>query len=99
MKYERVLLSLLCTLAFFLFSACSLSDGLDQKAPSRPTMRTDFDVLVTRDGQAVSDARTGLTTKSAVDADNGIATMDPDIPFGLVAIDSSTIGWFWIIIR
>ena len=87
MKHERVLLQLLCLCTLFLLPACSLSDGLEQSAPSRNAGRTDFDVLVTRDGQVISDERTGIMTKSAVDTDTGIATMDSDIPFGLVAID------------
>ncbi len=47
----------------------------------------DFDILVTRDGKVISDERSGIMTRSAVDESNKIATMDADIPFGLVGID------------
>ena len=46
-----------------------------------------FDILVTRDGKVVTDERTGIMTRSAVDESHKHATMDSDIPFGLVGID------------
>ena len=51
--------------------------------------KMDFDILVTRDGQVLDTNAEGLRTKSDVsyDTDNMIATMDTDIPFGLIAID------------
>ena len=55
--------------------------GKDQK------QNIDFDIMVTREGKVVERARSGRMTKSLVEDNDNIATMDTDIPFGLVAID------------
>lgn len=63
---------------------------LDNDTPSaaEPTKkRIDFDVTVTRDGKVVTRGQTGLT-KSAVDEGDQAATLDKDIPFGLIGIDA-----------
>lgn len=54
--------------------------------------KMDFDILVTRDGELVQKGRSGIMTRAAdnaeaVDTGNKIATMDTDIPFGLIGID------------
>lgn len=47
-----------------------------------------FDISVTREGQAVPAHRRGATTKaSSVSTAENLATMDADIPFGLIGID------------
>jgi len=57
-----------------------------------------FDITVTREGESVASHRTGITTRSTVGNSNSgsgayasvgssLATMDADIPFGLVGID------------
>lgn len=64
-----------------------MSDDLNVSEPRQSKQKMDFDILVTRDGKVISDERTGIMTKAGVDEDNKIATMDQDIPFGLVGID------------
>lgn len=53
------------------------------------TKKVGFDISVTREGQAIDDHRRGVMTKSGEYDENAnmIATMDKDIPFGLVGID------------
>ena len=56
--------------------------------PESKSQKVGFKISVTRDGQAIDDRRQGIMTKGAYDvASNKIATMDKDIPFGLVGID------------
>ena len=57
-------------------AACS---AMDDDSPSLKNRRMNFDISVTRDG-------TPLTRSGAEESDK-LATMDEDIPFGLVAID------------
>lgn len=61
----------------------------DLDAPGKPQQKQiDFSVTVTRDGQVVSRDRSGLTRSGSADAsDQDIATLDGDIPFGLIGID------------
>ena len=49
--------------------------------------KVDFDILVTRDGEVVSRERSGVMTRGEVDLGDKLATMDKDIPFGLIGID------------
>ena len=69
-----------------LFSCTKLDDGPVMEPQSRQK-RMDFDILVTRDGEVIEKGRTGVMTRSDVDADDKLATMDTDIPFGLIGID------------
>ena len=46
-----------------------------------------FDIMVTRDGKVINQARTGRMTKSMVETEDNVATMNSDIPFGLIGID------------
>lgn len=49
--------------------------------------KMNFDIMVTREGKVVNRARTGMMTKSLVETEDKMATMDSGIPFGLVGID------------
>lgn len=69
--------------------ACVKMDN-DVPTPQEPTkQRIDFDITVTRDGKVVTRNTSGLT-KSAVDEGDQAATMDKDIPFGLIGIDAES---------
>lgn len=49
-----------------------------------------FDIKVTREGESISKGRRGIMTKggpTGYDSSDALATMDADIPFGLVGID------------
>ena len=55
--------------------------------------KIDFDVMVTRDGKVVTKAGSGVMMTKAGEsysASDNIATMDTDIPFGLIGIDAET---------
>lgn len=87
MKHRLIPIIILHALAVALLAACSLSDGLDVQNPDKQSQNVKFDILVTRDGQVISSDRTGVMTRSSVSESTKIATMDTDIPFGLVGID------------
>ena len=62
--------------------------GLNQKQSSGTNVG--FNIKVTREGEEISQQRRGIMTKGdapSVDSRQNLATMDPDIPFGLVGID------------
>lgn len=60
-------------------TACVMMDDDTAKDPSAKNMRMRFDISVTRDGKPL--------TRTDVDSGDKLATMNEDIPFGLVAID------------
>lgn len=68
-------------------SACNKVDDLPGMPESKNSSKKkmDFDIMVTRDGQLIEQGR--VMTKSNVDTDTKLATMDTDLPFGLVGID------------
>lgn len=69
-------------------SSCAKIDDVpsfEDKSSSKSKM--DFDIMVTREGKVVDKARSGIMTKAAVDDADKIATMNSDIPFGLIGID------------
>ena len=72
--------------------ACNKLDDLPTmpgSTPAGPTQqKINFDVLVTRDGQVVRKSGMGVT-KAGADVSQGdqAATLDSDIPFGLIGID------------
>ena len=70
----------------FAASCTKLDEGIDI-VQTEQKQKTKFDILVTRDGQVVSKERTGIMTKAGVDSGDMNATMDEDIPFGLIGID------------
>ena len=78
-----------------LISAVSCSKAEDislpsANSPSESGKMVGFDINVTREGETISSQRLGkMSTKSSsdVDSDDNFATMDRDIPFGLVGID------------
>ena len=57
-------------------------DGRQQKL--------NFDVLVTRDGKIVSRSGSGVTRSDVVTSADNLATMNDEIPFGLVATDAES---------
>lgn len=78
----------IATLLLFFAGACEkIDEGIDIVPINNNKNRTDFDIMVTRDGQLVSKERTGVMTKAGVETSEKLATMDEDIPFGLVGID------------
>lgn len=75
---------LLCVAAA---SCTKLDDGIDI-APKTTKQRMDFDIMVTREGEVIQPGRMGVMTRSgSVDTSEKLATMDEDIPFGLIGID------------
>lgn len=83
---KRFELYILALLAIVAASCEKLDEGIDI-APATNKQRTDFDIMVVRDGQVVSKERTGMMTKAGVDTGEMLATMDEDNPFGLIGID------------
>ena len=83
---KKSILLLIMVYSAALFSCTKLDDGPVMEPQSRQK-RMDFDILVTRDGEVIEKGRTGVMTRSAVDAGDKLATMDTDIPFGLIGID------------
>lgn len=74
--------------ALLALSSCAKIDDVpsfEDKSSSKSKM--DFDIMVTREGKVVDKARSGIMTKAAVDDADKIATMNSDIPFGLIGID------------
>ena len=70
----------------FAFPSCL---KVETEAPAPNTSKKlDFDISVTREGEAIGAERRGITKGSVVDeSDNMLSTMDKDIPFGLVGVD------------
>jgi len=68
-------------------SCVELDDAPTFKEAPSGKQKMDFSIMVTREGQEVEEARTGIMTRSSVDGTDKIATMDTGIPFGLVGID------------
>ncbi len=83
---NKALLPLALLFAIAAASCTQLDEGIDI-TPKTTRQRMDFDIMVTRDGQVISPERTGVMTRSGVDTSEKLATMDEDIPFGLVGID------------
>ena len=84
--------STLRILASFIAVLASLSACLKMEDTNAPSAKSDlqkinFDILVTRDGEVVSGHRTGIMSRAALDESDKLATMNKDLPFGLVGID------------
>jgi len=81
------------TAALLLSAACNKLDDVDLPSVNTPQdtkQKLGFDISVTREGETIPVARRGMMTKSgsnAYDESTKMATMDADIPFGLVGID------------
>ena len=80
--YLTALLALMMVACNQLDDSPDLDLGIETKK-----QKMDFDIMVTRDGQVVSNERVGVMTRGDVDTDDKLATMDEDIPFGLIGID------------
>ena len=85
-KVSNIRLSI-AAVALFSMISCAKIDDVPSLRNDNNKQKVDFDIMVTRDGQVVSNSRTGMMTKSMVESSDNIATMDSDIPFGLVGID------------
>lgn len=70
-------------------TACVKLDDVPSPGKVGGKQKMDFDILVTRDGQVVSKDRSGVMTRGAdaFETSEKLATMDSDIPFGLIGID------------
>lgn len=85
---KRVLPFAAVMVAFGVMLACTRMDDVSLPEASKGKQKMDFNILVTRDGEAVSPERSGITTRGGnFDESSNLATMDPDIPFGLIGID------------
>lgn len=84
-KFGKILLSSVFYLAFFV--SCAKIDDVPTLSGREQKQKIDFDIMVTREGKVVERARSGRMTKSLVEDKDKIATMDTDIPFGLIGID------------
>lgn len=73
-------------------ASCTVADKVPE-APARPQENKktmDFDIKVTREGKDLSQDDPSIATKSSsFESGDKIATMDSDIPFGLIGIDMS----------
>ena len=71
-------------------SCARLDDDPALSDPSASRQKINFDVLVTRDGKVVTKAGQGVMTKAgseSYESGDQQATLDPDIPFGLIGVD------------
>lgn len=62
--------------------------SINQKRPGGTNVG--FEITVTRDGKEIASERQGIMTKGdapGYDSNEGLATMDADLPFGLIGID------------
>ena len=85
MKMQRsipaaLLFSLLCV------ASCSMVDDMPSLDSGSSGKKVGFDISVTREGEAIPQERTTKASES-FDASDKIATMDTDLPFGLIGID------------
>lgn len=72
-----------------LMISCVQKDDYADFVDSRQ-QKVNFDVLVTRDGKVVSKVGSGVTRSGVVTSADNLATMDSEIPFGLVATDAES---------
>ena len=90
--YRQKIMNKVCHIALLsvamllsLLSCAKIDDVPSVQGNDKQKMK--FDIMVTRDGKVVNPERRGMMTKSMVETDDNIATMDEDIPFGLIGID------------
>ena len=84
---RKALHILLACAAPVLLSACL---KLDDNDVTPAQQKINFDVLITRDGKVVTRSGQGVTkadSDSFYDEGSMPATLNPDIPFGLVGVD------------
>lgn len=77
-------------LALTIAAACADRDDLNGLQSKKQSIA--FDVLVTRDGKTVTRQTTGARTKGDAGASSSdkTATMDPDLPFGIIGVNPDT---------
>ena len=85
MKRFSTLLLLLMASAVA-FTSCV---SIDQDMNSKKSQKIGFDITVTRDGQPIPQERI-VTRGGMVDAEDYIATMNPNRPFGLIGIEKES---------
>jgi len=80
---------ILPVLAGFLFACAKIDDIPGPGNANTSKQKMDFDILVTREGKVVERGRSGIMTRgtSVFETGDKTATMDTDIPFGLIGID------------
>lgn len=84
--------ALAAAMMLILAFSCQTLDDLPSVRPDGQEetnrQKVDFEIQVTREGQPVEPGRQGVMTRGAhVDSHSNTATMNTDLPFGLVAID------------
>lgn len=84
----------ICVTLIALLATVSCAENYDydeiQKNAAQKDQVTNFDILVTRDGKVVTNNGIGSTRGTDVTAGSMDATMNPDIPFGLIGVDAET---------
>lgn len=90
---SRYILPFSLLLSLSLLFSCMRTDDFNpsEKEEEAKDRKLAFDVTVTRDGKRISqDAIATKADASSAEAADKLATMNPDIPFGLVGIDRET---------
>ena len=86
--FDRRLLIIPALALLFFAVGCTMMD--EDNAPVREdnsARKVNFDMTVTRDGQSIPRER---ITRSTVNTEDKLATMDPDKPFGIIGIDAES---------
>ena len=79
-------------LALLVTASCTENydyDDIPQSASQKEQV-TNFDILVTRDGKVVASNGIGASRGTDVTSGGMDATMNPDIPFGLIGVDAES---------
>ena len=85
--YKSCFNPIFAALGLCLAISCVQKDDFADFVDSKQ-QRINFDVLVTRDGKVVSRTGSGVTKSSVVTSADNLATMNSEIPFGLVVTDA-----------
>lgn len=86
MNNARIII-LLSMISASILASCAKIEDVPSLRDKEQKQKIDFDIMVTRDGKVVEKARSGRMTKALVEDSDKLATMDTDIPFGLIGID------------
>ena len=85
---KRLALFLTSILALMSIACNQIEESMDLDVDlETKKQKMDFDIMVTREGKVITNERVGVMTRGDVDTGDKLATMDEDIPFGLVGID------------
>lgn len=91
-RIHRICAPIIALTALYAMSSCSESfdyDDVPQDVREKEQV-TNFDILVTRDGKVVASNGIGSTRGTDVTAGSMEASMNPDIPFGLIGVDAES---------